>query len=103
MEGIEVDHSWRDAREKIIDSHPSERTPAPVEVTLKPGPSISQAKQRWSSGVCLSTGLAMGIALAAIAASVAGFIAVQRQSRLNSYEPQDSNLPVHPPLMHFAP
>lgn len=80
---IEVDHRWRDAREKIIDSPRSEARPlATDEVAWKPTASITPAKKRWSSAFWFSTALAVGIALAVIAAGLAGSIATHRQSEL---------------------
>ena len=83
---LEVDQRWRDGREKIIDPPSSEKILAPDEMPWTPSLSISQTKQTWSSRYSLFIGLAMGIALVAIVAGVAGSIAMQRQSRLNSYD-----------------
>ena len=88
---LEVDHRWRDTHGKIADSFQNEKIlasglDASDEVALKPTASISQAKPRRFSAFCVFIALAVGIALAAIAAGVAGSIAVQRQSRLKSYE-----------------
>ena len=82
---LEVDHRWRDAQEKITDSQQSEPRPlASDEVAWKPPASISPAKKRWSSAFWFPIALAVGIALAVIAAGVAGSIAKHRQSRLIS-------------------
>ena len=82
---IEVDHRWRDAQEKITDSPQSEARPlATDETSWEPTASVSPAKKRWSSVFWLSTALAVGIALAVIAAGVAGSIATHWQSRLIS-------------------
>ena len=82
---IEVDQRWRDAQEKITDFPQSEARPlATDEVAWKPTTSITPAKKRWSSVFWFSTALAVGIALAVIAAGVAGSIAIHRQSRLKS-------------------
>ena len=82
---IEVDPRWRDAQEKITDSPQSRARPlATDEVAWKPTASITPAKKRWSSAFWVSTALAVGIALAVIAAGVAGSIATHRQSRLKS-------------------
>ena len=82
---LEVDHRWRDAQEKITDSPQSESRPlAPDEVAWKPTASISPAKKRWSSAFWFAIALAVGIALAAITAGVAGSIAIHRQRRLIS-------------------
>lgn len=96
---LEVDQRWRDAQEKITDSHPSERILVPDEVTLKPSLATSHAKQTRSSRFFFFfIGLAVGIALVAIVAGVAGSIAVQRQSKLNSYElSSERNMPVQAP------
>ena len=85
---LEVDQRWRDAREKITDSHPSDRILVPEEATLKPSLAESHARQTRSSRFFISffIGLAVGIALVAIVAGVAGSIAMQRQRKLNSYE-----------------
>ena len=80
---IEVDPRWRDAQEKITDSPQSRARPlATDEVPWKPTASITPAKKRWSSAFWTSTALAVGIALAVIAAGVAGSIATHRQNRL---------------------
>ena len=82
---LEVDHRWRDAQEKITDPQQSEsRPPAPDEVAWKETAPISPAKKRWSLAFLFSAALAVGVALAVIAASVAGSIATHRQSRLIS-------------------
>ena len=82
---IEVDHRWRDAQEKITDTPQREaRLLTTNEVAWKPTASITPAKKRWSSAFWSSTALALGIALAVIAAGVAGSIATHRQSRLKS-------------------
>lgn len=90
---LEVDHRWHDDSGKIVDSHESEKIPgsgpephALDEVALKPTASISHAKQRRSPAFYLSVGLAGGVALTAIAAGVAGSMAMQRQSRLKAYD-----------------
>ena len=95
---LEVDHRWRDAREKITDSQTSEKIPgsgwrrwephASDEMAMKSA-SVPRAKQKLSSAFWLLIALTAAIALAAIAAGVAGSIAVQRQSRLKSYELQE--------------
>ena len=82
---LEVDHRWRDAQEKITDPRQSDsRPPAPDEGAWKETASISPAKKKRSSAFWFSTALAVGIALAVIAAGVAGSIAKHRQSRLIS-------------------
>ena len=93
---LEVDHRWHDASEKIVYSHESEKIPgsepgphASNEVALKPTASISHAKQRRSPAVYLAIGLTGVVALAAIAAGVAGSMAMQRQSRLQAYDLQE--------------
>ena len=78
---IEVDHRWRDAQEKIIDTPQNEARPLAIEKEArKPTALITPAKKRWLPGV--STALAVGIALAVIAVGVTGSIASHRQSRL---------------------
>lgn len=68
---LEVDQRWRDAREKITDSHPNERIlPIPDEVTLRSSLTTSHAKKTQSSRFCFLIGLAVGIALVAIVAGV---------------------------------
>ena len=82
---IEVDHRWRDAQEKITDFPQSEAGPlATDKVVCEPTASITPAKNRWPSAFWCSIALAVGIALAVIAAGVAGSIATHRQSRLKS-------------------
>ena len=82
---IEVDQRWHDAQEKIIDFPQNEARPLATEkVVWKPTASITPAKTRWSSAFWFSIALTVGIALAVIAAGVAGSIAMHRQSRLKS-------------------
>ena len=80
---LEVDHRWRDAQEKITDSPQSDwRPPVPDEIAWSAAGPMSPVKKKRSSAYRSSIALAVGIALAVIAAGVAGSIARHRQSRL---------------------
>ena len=84
---LEIDQRWRDAQEKITDSRPSEKILVPDGLTSKHSLAKSPSKQTRSSRFFFFfIGLAVGIVLVAIVAGVAGSIAVQRQSKLDSYE-----------------
>ena len=61
----------------------------------KPKASITRA-ETWPRKLYLLLGLAAGIALSAIAAGVAGSIAVQRQHELTSWEPSSVPKTSHP-------